>query len=70
MNVRQRAFHFAPFNCAGPLTEAALLGVVAARCPDRQLDWDVTDLRFTNVDEANVHLKRTYHRDFEVEGSG
>jgi hypothetical protein len=60
----------APFNYAGPLTEAVLLGVVAARFPDRQLDLDVTDLQFTNVDEANVHLKRTYRRGFEVEGSG
>jgi hypothetical protein len=41
------------FDYGGPLTELALLGVIATRLPGMKLDWDGPAARFTNSDEAN-----------------
>ncbi|MCA9149474.1 MAG: Gfo/Idh/MocA family oxidoreductase [Planctomycetales bacterium] len=57
----------AHFGYAGPLTEALLLGVVANRFPDTQLDWDAAAMRVTNVEDANKLIRRTYREGFEVE---
>jgi predicted dehydrogenase len=56
----------ASFCYAGPLTEALLLGVVANRFPDTQLEWDAEKLLVTNVPEANKLLRRTYREGFQV----
>ncbi len=37
----------------GPLTEIAMLGIIAMRFPDRKLTWDARAARFTDCDEAN-----------------
>jgi predicted dehydrogenase len=58
----------ANFDYAGPLTEAILLGGVASRFPQTTLEWDAAKLRFTNVAEANQHLRRTYRKGWEVAG--
>lgn len=58
----------AGFDYAGPLTEALLLGVVANRFPDQQLEWDAAQLQVTNVPEANSLLRREYREGFGVEG--
>ena len=44
------------FSYGGPLTEIALLGVIALKVPGTKLEWDAPNLRFTNSDEANQHL--------------
>jgi hypothetical protein len=56
----------ANFDWAGPLAEAVLLGNVPLRVQLREdltlckLLWDSANLRFTNLDEANQFLRRTY----------
>jgi len=47
------------FDYGGPLTEMALLGMIAIRVKDQKLNWDGKNLRFTNNDTANelLHIK-------------
>ncbi|MGH7946558.1 MAG: gfo/Idh/MocA family oxidoreductase, partial [Opitutaceae bacterium] len=70
------------FDYAGWLSEAAQLGNIATRLPRRKkdsrgqlsgepkelhvLEWDAGKLRFTNSDEANALLTRTYRPGWEV----
>jgi len=49
----------AGFDYSGPLTEAVLLGNVAAKTGQR-IFWDAKNLKVTNIPEANKHLKRQY----------
>lgn len=58
----------AGFDYAGPLTEALLLGVVANRFPDTQLQWNAEQLQVTNLPEANQLLRRKYRDGFQVAG--
>jgi hypothetical protein len=58
----------ANFDYSGPLTEAVLLGSVAVRFPQATLEWNATDLRFTNVKEANQYLRRPYRDGWRVAG--
>ncbi len=44
----------------GPLTEIAMLGVIALKLPGTRLQWDGINARFTNSDEANQHLNPPY----------
>ncbi|MCH7871490.1 MAG: Gfo/Idh/MocA family oxidoreductase, partial [Planctomycetes bacterium] len=44
------------FEYAGPMSEAVLLGNIAIRSGKR-LDWDPTQMKITNVPEANAWLK-------------
>ena len=37
----------------GPLTEIAMLGVIAIRLAGAKLEWDAANMRFTNSSEAN-----------------
>jgi predicted dehydrogenase len=41
----------------GPLTEIALLGIIAMSFPGRELSWDGPAMRFTDCDEANPLVK-------------
>lgn len=45
------------FNYGGPLTEVALLGVIATVFNDETLEWDSTNARFTNHEKANGYLQ-------------
>jgi len=58
----------APFSYSGPLTEMVLLGCLATRFPKVDLKWDTKALKFTNNDDANKFVKKTYRKGFEVEG--
>ena len=51
---RQAGSHF---GYGGPLTEIAMLGLVALRYPGQKLQWDGKAARFTNNSEANTHLR-------------
>ncbi|MFZ5833359.1 MAG: Gfo/Idh/MocA family protein [Planctomycetota bacterium] len=42
------------FDYGGPLTELALLGVIASRFPGVKLEWNGEAARFANCDEANA----------------
>ncbi len=48
------------FDYGGPLTEMALLGMIAIRMKNKILKWDTQNLRFTNNDEANKLLHIDY----------
>jgi len=50
------------FSYGGPLTEMALLGVIAMRVPGRKLLWDSTNLKFTNSPEANAFVHPEYRK--------
>jgi predicted dehydrogenase len=49
----------ADFDYSGPLTEMVLLGNVAIRTGGK-LTWDSTNMKVTNVPEANEYLHREY----------
>lgn len=54
------------FSYGGPLTEIALLGLVALHYPGKKLQWDNSAMRFTNHSEANQHLRTTYRAGWTV----
>jgi predicted dehydrogenase len=45
------------FSYGGPLTEIALLGVIAMRFRGQKLEWNSTAMKFTNCTGANAWLK-------------
>ena len=45
------------FSYGGPLTEIALIGVIAMRCKGKKLQWNSAEMKFTNSSEANRWLK-------------
>ena len=57
----------AGFDYAGPLTEAVLLGGVAARFPQTTLGWESRKLKF-DLAEANQHVRREYRSGWQVRG--
>jgi predicted dehydrogenase len=48
------------FDYAGPMTEIALLGVLALRAPGRRLEWDSQNLRVKNATELNQYVRIEY----------
>ena len=48
------------FSYGGPLTELAMLGVIAIKLPGVKLEWDAANTRFTNCPEANQHINPPY----------
>ena len=58
----------APFSYAGPLTESVLLGGVATYFPNKLLEWDAANLKFTNEPDAARLIRRTYRKGWEVAG--
>ncbi len=59
-----------PFSFGARLTETGLLGTIASRFPDRKLDWNSAELRFTNNDDANAFVRPKYREGWSVEGLG
>jgi predicted dehydrogenase len=54
------------FSYGGPLTEIAMLGVIALKLPGTKLEWDAPNLRFTNSEEANQHVNPPYRRGWSL----
>jgi len=54
------------FSYGGPLTEIALLGVIAMRFRGRKLQWDSAGMKFTNCPEANPYLKPPFRAGWGV----
>ncbi len=48
------------FSYGGPLTEIALLGVIAIKLAGTKLEWDAKQMRFTNSREANQFINPPY----------
>jgi predicted dehydrogenase len=60
---RQAGSHF---GYGGPLTEVALLGLIALKYPGQKLEWDAKAMRFPNNPEANKHLRTNYREGWTV----
>jgi predicted dehydrogenase len=61
----------APFETAGPLTEALLMANLAVRGHELRgghikMLWDNANMRITNFDAANQYIKRQYPPGFEL----
>ena len=54
------------FSYGGPLTEVALLGVIAMRFKGQKLQWDGPRMKFTNCSEANAYLKPSFRKGWGV----
>jgi predicted dehydrogenase len=50
------------FDYAGPLTEIALVGVLALRAPGQRLEWDSVNLKVKNAPELNAHVHTEYRK--------
>ncbi len=48
------------FSYGGPLTELAMLGVIAIKLSGTKLEWDATNARFTDCPEANQYIETPY----------
>ncbi len=59
-----------PFEVTGPMSEAVILGTVAARTPGVRLEWDAPALRIPNSPEANALLRRSYRDGWKIDGLG
>ena len=46
----------------GPLTELAVIGIIALRMPGRKLAWDGVRGQFTDSPEANRRLKPEFRK--------
>lgn len=54
------------FAQTGPMTESILLGTVAIRVPDQNLQWNSARMRIENLADANRLLQRSYRRGWNV----
>ena len=54
------------FDYGGPLTEMALLGMIAIRCKNEKLLWDSKNLRFKNNEKANSLLHKEYRKGWNL----
>lgn len=54
------------FHYAGPLSETVALGNIATRFPKRSLEWDTKALRFTNLEDANRYITKSYRKGWEI----
>lgn len=54
------------FDYGGPLTEMALLGMIAIQVKDQRLEWDSKNLRFTNNEDANKLLHIEYRKGWSL----
>ncbi len=54
------------FDYGGPLTELALLGIIATRMPGTKLEWDGEKMRFANCDEANRFIAPAFREGWNL----
>jgi predicted dehydrogenase len=54
------------FGYGGPLTQAALIGVIAIAFPGQTLEWDNTQMRFKNHDGANALVGPEYRQGWKL----
>jgi predicted dehydrogenase len=50
------------FSYGGPLTELAMVGVIALKMPGKKLEWDAKAMKFTNCPEANQFVDPPYRK--------
>jgi predicted dehydrogenase len=61
---RKAGSDFAEYG--GPLTEIAMLGIIAMNFPGRKLTWDAEAARFTDCDEANPYVNPPYREGWSL----
>ena len=66
-----KAFHggeptYGDFLLAGPISEAFNLGAISLRLGGKRLLWDSTDMKITNLPEADKYLSREYRQGWEL----
>ncbi len=61
---RKAGSDFAEYG--GPLTEIAMIGIIAMNFPGRKLTWDAPNMRFTDCDEANRYIKPPYREGWSL----
>jgi predicted dehydrogenase len=54
------------FSYGGPLTELAMLGIIAIKVANTKLEWDGAKGQFRNSQQANQYLKPTYRKGWEL----
>ena len=54
------------FEYGGPLTEMALLGMIAIRLKDQRLIWDSKNMKFTNNEIANELVHKEYRKGWSL----
>lgn len=54
------------FSYGGPLTEIAMLGVIAIKLAGTKLEWDAAQVRFTNSKAANELLNPPYREGWSL----
>ncbi|MBM3840819.1 MAG: Gfo/Idh/MocA family oxidoreductase [Verrucomicrobia bacterium] len=54
------------FSYGGPLTELAMLGVIAIMHPGQKLEWDAAAVRFKNSADANKLLNPPYREGWKL----
>ena len=54
------------FDYGGPLTQVALLGLIAIKFPGQTLKWDDKAMRFTNHEAANAYVRAKYRAGWKV----
>ena len=54
------------FDYAGPMTETALLGVLALRAPGRRLEWDHEQQKVKNAPELNQYVHIEYREGWSL----
>jgi predicted dehydrogenase len=54
------------FSYGGPLTEIAMLGVIAIKLAGTKLEWNADQMRFTNSKEANEFLNPPYRQGWSL----
>jgi len=64
--IRQGRPADSDFSYGGPLTEIALLGMIAIRMPGRKLQWDSAKMQFTNCPEANRYVTPNYRAGWKL----
>ncbi len=64
--IRQGNKAGSDFSYGGPLTELAMLGVIALKLPGTKLQWDAPNMRFTNSDEANRYVDPPYRQGWSL----
>jgi predicted dehydrogenase len=50
------------FSYGGPLSEIAMVGVIALKMPGTKLEWDAQAMKFTNCPEANQFVDPPYRK--------
>jgi predicted dehydrogenase len=54
------------FDYGGPLTQVAMLGLIAIKFPGQTLKWDNQAMRFTNHEAANTHVNSSYRDGWHI----